>query len=329
MHYCGKEHQKHDWKNHKDVCKLVLEVSKYPRSSDMTTGEMKAQMQLRLGGRLTRIPTATALKKGRQHVEAFLASNSAHHDMKRAEALEILALIELRLGNHVKSVERMKAWCNGKWFLRASIVPSTLEHLRVGHHNHDDGDIMIDYCACMADDQMLNYALCHLLHQLATLDALRAMKNASLLISKLPTRIVNLIKTEFATSTMLADCTLRRDIGRSRSLTTRMQALEEDVFRLIGEIDAANQCFWVLVQQPAMLLEHAAGIDHPCPFNSAFGAFIYTYDAFIEVPGAMDCISTGLRRILPKEEKIVMGIRRLMEGKATKSCSRCVDPDWF
>ena len=305
VYYCGREHQLVDREAHKGVCNAIKKATKTLASEEQRLRSLPADMFM---------PQPIF----EEHAGHFWGIHETRPYM-RARYGVVEALLKIKTYAAVKAAHEhlmeMLRLCRGDNMGVRDIVPALF--LRLGNDqgcydfcvwyattgqsgDYDWGDMDLGFLDVKdanvfeAVPKNLASKYCDLSHAVAitllkikVLMDVRSLRDSSIIGEKVPQEIIDDIRTQLVTGTVIARHVNVTDVDNQKSV---IQTLEGQIKDLYTTIEARNVHFW-----PALLSPGSNLIARPQAYSHGSKSEMqlvlkYNYEAWSETPGAIDMI---------------------------------------
>ena len=305
IYYCGREHQLADREAHKAECNSVKKATKTLASEEQRLRSLPADMFM---------PQPIF----EEHAGHFWGIHETRPYMRARYGL-VEALLKFKTYAAVKAAHghlmEMLRLCRGDNMGVRDIVPALF--LRLGDDqgcydfcvwyattgqdsDYDWGDTDLGFLdvkdanvfESVPENMVgkyfdLSHSVALTLLKIKVIMDVRTLRDSSVIGEKVPQEIIDGIRTQLVTGTVIARHIKVTDIDSQKSV---IQKLEGQIKDLYTAIDARNKHFW-----PALLNPGANLAARPSAYSHGTGSEMqlvlkYNYDAWSETPGAIDVI---------------------------------------
>ncbi|KAH8671770.1 hypothetical protein BGZ60DRAFT_527222 [Tricladium varicosporioides] len=308
MPYCGREHQISDRSSHKSACNAIKkahnelnrqeqELRSHPGDMSMSANVFedsvgrfwgiygtRPYMRARyaLAASLLKVHQYDAIKAGFDHIMDLLRLCRGDNMGVRFQAPALF----LRLGKDQECYDFMK-W----WFTTGSQADYDWGDVNLPYLNLNGEDVFESPELFLEQRPNLSYAVALTLLKVKLLLDVKMLESVTVAGEKVPAEILDNIRDQLVTRAVITE---RKEVMEAQDLEPFIRELVGQIAGLHAVVTKANRFFWQALLDPSQHLSALPSAYSPGSVEEMQLVLNYSYDAWIETPGAIDIVR-GLR----------------------------------
>lgn len=304
VHYCGRSHQLADRLGHKAACTSIK------KTLDTLTRQ-EAQLRANPGDWMTPanlfdtqvghfwgiLDTRPYMRARFAHIEAmlsvknYLAVEKAHEHvmdilrLNRSDNMgvrDLAPVLKLRLGRDQECYDFCKWYATSGQDSHYDWGNMELPFLDVRGAN-----VLEPVRAVMTSFPDLSHIVALALLKIRVLLDVRALHNSEVIGSKVPQEILNNVRGELVSGSLLVE---NKSLLKTQNQTALILCLETQVEELYNTVEKENKYFWEALLEPGGHLEAKPEYYSSGSVEQMQVTLKFSYDAWVETPGAVELI---------------------------------------